>query len=51
MLDTVIRMKLSRSRHRVSGTVALRPAGLFLDALRCPEIFDDRRQDLFGVVA
>ena len=51
VLDAVIGMKIPRSCHRVSGTVALRPTGLFLDGLRCPEIVDDRRQDVLGVVA
>jgi hypothetical protein len=50
VLDAIIRVKLSRGCHGLRGAPAPRLDGLFVEALRNADVFNDRGQDVFGVI-
>ena len=50
MLNAVVGVKFSRQLHDSGGAVALGLERLLLGRLRAGDVFDHRRQDLFGVI-
>jgi hypothetical protein len=51
VLDAIVGVKRPREFHSLNGAAAPRLEGLFFGALRNAQVFNDRRQDVLGVVA